>query len=134
MKKQFVAVCISICEYLGTIRWVAGGDGDQEDRSSKPAQANSFWDPILKKLITKKRTGGVAQSVGSEFKPQYLQKKKKIRPADTMRQSGANTYRLNHCQWTISKNSDLFVTRIQGGRLLSLVLGLSDKQITVSKV
>jgi hypothetical protein len=30
------------------------GGRDQEDHSSKPAQANSAQDPILKKLITKK--------------------------------------------------------------------------------
>jgi hypothetical protein len=43
---------------------------DQEDRSSKPTQANSSKDPILKKKITKKkRAGGVAQGEGPEFKP-----------------------------------------------------------------
>jgi hypothetical protein len=31
----------------------------------------------LKKPTTKKRAGGVAQSIGSEFKPQYRKKKKK---------------------------------------------------------
>jgi hypothetical protein len=30
------------------------GGRDQEDQGSKPAQANSLWDPILKKPITKK--------------------------------------------------------------------------------
>jgi hypothetical protein len=30
----------------------------------------------LKKPITKKRAGGVAQGVGPEFKPQYCKKKK----------------------------------------------------------
>jgi hypothetical protein len=42
------------------------GGRDQEDCSSKPAQANSSRDPILKKTITKKkkRAGGVAQCVG----------------------------------------------------------------------
>jgi hypothetical protein len=44
---------------------------DQKDFSSKSAQANSPCDPILKKPITKKRAGGVAQGVGHEFKPQY---------------------------------------------------------------
>jgi hypothetical protein len=34
--------------------------------------ANSSWDPIpLKKNPSQKRTGGVAQGIGSEFKPQY---------------------------------------------------------------
>jgi hypothetical protein len=42
---------------------------------SQPGQI--VWqDPILKTPITK-RTGGVAQGVGPEFKPQYCQKKKK---------------------------------------------------------
>jgi hypothetical protein len=49
------------------------GGKDQEDRSSKPA-----W-PYLKKPFTHthKKAGGVAQSVGPEFKHQYLKKKKK---------------------------------------------------------
>jgi hypothetical protein len=33
---------------------------DQEDHGSKPAQANSLWDPISKKIHHKKRAGGVA--------------------------------------------------------------------------
>jgi hypothetical protein len=39
----------------------------------KPAQVKSLPDPISKKSIThtKKRTGGVAQGVDPEFKPQY---------------------------------------------------------------
>jgi hypothetical protein len=41
----------------------------------KPAWANSSQDPISKKLI-KKRAGGVAQGVGSEFKPQYPKQNK----------------------------------------------------------
>jgi hypothetical protein len=49
------------------------GGRDQEDRRSKPAQANSFQDPISKNNATQKKTGGVAQGVGTEFKPQYLQ-------------------------------------------------------------
>jgi hypothetical protein len=47
------------------------GGRDHEDPASL---ANSLWDPILKKPITKKGCG-VAQSVGPELKPQ--QKKKK---------------------------------------------------------
>jgi hypothetical protein len=31
--------------------------------------------PYLEKLITRKRTGGVAQGVDPEFKPQYWKKK-----------------------------------------------------------
>jgi hypothetical protein len=45
------------------------GGRDQEDCGSKPAQANSSQDPVSKKL-TQKRTGGMAQEVGPEFKPQ----------------------------------------------------------------
>jgi hypothetical protein len=44
------------------------GGRDQEDYSSKPAQANSFLDPILKNIHHKKRAGRVAQGVGPEFK------------------------------------------------------------------
>jgi hypothetical protein len=33
--------------------------------------------PYLKKNPLQKRTGGVAQSVGPEYKPQYRKKKKK---------------------------------------------------------
>jgi hypothetical protein len=35
--------------------------------------------PYLEKTYHKNRTGGVAQGVGPEFKPQYRQKKKKKR-------------------------------------------------------
>jgi hypothetical protein len=65
------------------------GGRDQEDCGSKPAQANSSRDPISKKKKktktnhktkrkkkSQKRTGRVAQGVGSEFKPQYCQKNK----------------------------------------------------------
>jgi hypothetical protein len=47
---------------------------DQEDRSLKPARANSSRDPISK-ILTQKRAGGVAQGVDPEFKPQYHQNK-----------------------------------------------------------
>jgi hypothetical protein len=50
---------------------------DQEDQGSKPAQANNSRDFILKKTITRKRAGGVAQGVGPEFKPQYHKTNKK---------------------------------------------------------
>jgi hypothetical protein len=43
--------------------------GDQEDRGSKPAEANSSRDPILKNP-SQKRADGVAQGEGSEFKSQ----------------------------------------------------------------
>jgi hypothetical protein len=51
------------------------GGRDKEDCSSKPAQAKSLWDPILKKPITKKiGADGVAQGIGPEFNPQYSYK------------------------------------------------------------
>jgi hypothetical protein len=53
---------------------IYSGGRDQEDRVSKPAQANSLWDPIQKIPITK-RTGGAAQGEGAEFKPQHWKKK-----------------------------------------------------------
>jgi hypothetical protein len=47
------------------------GGRDQDDLGSKPAQANSSWDPILKKKnYHKKKAGGVAQGIGTEFIPQ----------------------------------------------------------------
>jgi hypothetical protein len=42
----------------------------QEERSSKPAQANSSRD-LISKMPNIKRAGVVAQGVGSEFKSQY---------------------------------------------------------------
>jgi hypothetical protein len=45
------------------------GGRNQEDRGSKPIQANSSQDPISKKTSSQKRAGGVAQGVGLEFKP-----------------------------------------------------------------
>jgi hypothetical protein len=42
---------------------------------SKPSWTNSLQDPMSKKK-SQKRAGGVAQGVGSEFKPQYCKKKK----------------------------------------------------------
>jgi hypothetical protein len=52
------------------------GAKDQEDRSSKSAWANSFWDPISKNP-SHKRADGVAQGIDPKFKPQYQKKKKK---------------------------------------------------------
>jgi hypothetical protein len=44
---------------------------DQEDRGLKPAQGKSSPHPILgKKNPSQKRTGGVVQGEGPEFKPQ----------------------------------------------------------------
>jgi hypothetical protein len=45
------------------------GGRDQEDLSSKPAQANSSRD-LSRKTLHKNRTGGVVQGEGPEFKPQ----------------------------------------------------------------
>jgi hypothetical protein len=45
------------------------GGRNQEDQDSKPAQANSSWDPISKKNLFQKKAGGVAQGVDPEFKP-----------------------------------------------------------------
>jgi hypothetical protein len=53
----------------------------QEDSGWKSAQENSLGDPILKKKITKKSAGGVAQGIGPEFKPQYSKEKKKKKDA-----------------------------------------------------
>jgi hypothetical protein len=50
------------------------GGRDPEGCDSKPTQANSSRDPISKKP-SQERAGGVAQSVGSEFKSQYWKKK-----------------------------------------------------------
>jgi hypothetical protein len=52
------------------------GGRDQEDSGSKPAQANSSRNPILK-IPTTKRAGRVAQGESPEFKPQYCKKEKK---------------------------------------------------------
>jgi hypothetical protein len=49
------------------------GGRDQEDCSSKPAQANSSRDPVSKNP-SQKRAGGVAQGEGPVFKPQYFNK------------------------------------------------------------
>jgi hypothetical protein len=56
------------------------GGRDQEDHDLKPVWANSSQDPVSKKnTITRKnkRTVGVAEGEGPEFKPQYHKKKKK---------------------------------------------------------
>jgi hypothetical protein len=44
---------------------------------SKPAQANSSRDPVLKNP-SHKRAGGVGQGVGPRFKPHYSKKEKKM--------------------------------------------------------
>jgi hypothetical protein len=71
---RFIFPCLKL--YTGH-RWLTpvilatSGGRDQEDRSLKPAQANSPQDPIWKKNLHKKRAGGVAQDVGPDFKSQY---------------------------------------------------------------
>jgi hypothetical protein len=49
------------------------GIRDQDDRSSKPAQANSSVRHYLDKTLHKKELV-VVQGVGPEFKPQYWKK------------------------------------------------------------
>jgi hypothetical protein len=56
------------------------GGRDQEDRSLKPAQANSSRNLILKNP-SQKRAGGLAQGEGPEFKPQYKQNKTETKRA-----------------------------------------------------
>jgi hypothetical protein len=53
------------------------GDRDWEDRSSKLVQADSSEETLSSKNCSQKRAGGVAQSVGPEFKPSTLKKTKK---------------------------------------------------------
>jgi hypothetical protein len=48
----------------------------------KPAWANGAQEHILKNTHHKKRAGGVTQSAGHEFKPQYHQKKIKVSYGD----------------------------------------------------
>jgi hypothetical protein len=55
------------------------GSRDQEDWDLKSAEANSSQDPISKNP-SQKRSGGMAQGVGPEFKPQYRKKKRKRDP------------------------------------------------------
>jgi hypothetical protein len=52
---------------------------DQEDGDSKPAQANSSQNPVLKKPITNKGVGGVAQGIGPEFQLQHHKERKEGR-------------------------------------------------------
>jgi hypothetical protein len=47
------------------------GGRNQDDHSSKPILGKQFAWPYPKKKNHKKRTGGLAQDVGPEFKPQY---------------------------------------------------------------
>jgi hypothetical protein len=52
------------------------GGRDQEDCSLKPAR-QIVGETLSQKNPLKKRAGGMAHSVGPEFKPQYHKKKKK---------------------------------------------------------
>jgi hypothetical protein len=72
---------LNILDYLPCLEIYLGSPGysggrDQEDHGWKPAGTDGSPDPILKKLITKKRAGGVSQGGGPEFKLQYQQKEK----------------------------------------------------------
>jgi hypothetical protein len=49
-------------------------------------------DPISKKTITKKKAGGVAQSVGLEFKTYTTKKKKDSQKHNKISQKGAKLY------------------------------------------
>jgi hypothetical protein len=53
---------------------LATQEADQEDLSSKPAQANRFARSYLKQKTITKRAGRVAQGVGPEFISQYHKK------------------------------------------------------------
>jgi hypothetical protein len=70
LKKSFLPGASGSCLYPYS------GGRDQDNCDSKPAQANSSQDPILKIPITK-NVGGVAQGEGPEFKPQCCKKKQK---------------------------------------------------------
>jgi hypothetical protein len=54
------------------------GGRDQDDYSSKPAQANISRDPISK-IPNANRAGGVAQGVSPAFKPWYHKNKTKTK-------------------------------------------------------
>jgi hypothetical protein len=66
-------------------KWVVSGScpnpnftgSRDQDCDLKPAWANNFQNPISKKNLShvKKRTDGMAQGVGPEFKPQYHKEK-----------------------------------------------------------
>jgi hypothetical protein len=53
------------------------GGRDQEDRGSKPVQANSSQDPISK-TPSQNRSGGVPQGEDPEFKAQYHRHTKSV--------------------------------------------------------
>jgi hypothetical protein len=60
---------------------ISSAGKDQEDRSSKPAQANSSRDPFLKKKKNpshKNMAGRMAHSEDPEFKPQYHKTKQNL--------------------------------------------------------
>jgi hypothetical protein len=69
-------VCRSFALVAHTYNTSYSGGRDQENHGSKPAQANTSRDPILKKK-SQKRDGGLAHCLGPEFKPQYCKKKRK---------------------------------------------------------
>jgi hypothetical protein len=68
-------MCVG-CQWLMPVVLATQGR-DQEDHGLKPARANSSWDLILKKPITKRRADEVAQGVGPEFKQQQQWQKER---------------------------------------------------------
>jgi hypothetical protein len=60
------------------------GGRDEEDCVSKPTQANRSQDSVLKKHPSRKRAGGVVQSVGLKFEPQYRKTNKQKTPKREM--------------------------------------------------
>jgi hypothetical protein len=64
----------TVCLLVHTYNPSDSGDKDHEDRSWKPARANSSQDPISKNPPQKK--AGVAPGEGPKFKPQYHKNKK----------------------------------------------------------
>jgi hypothetical protein len=80
----------------------------------KSAWANSLIDSILKKPITKKRAGGVAQGVGPAFKPQYCKQKKKKKEKKFSRSPRRMTQKfwLNLYSFSLKKQLERMLTVI----------------------
>jgi hypothetical protein len=90
------------------------GDRDQEDRDLKLAWANSSQDPISRKSITKKKkTGGVAQGIGPEFKSQYLKKEEKRGRVTEALEKGIGSEGISGLHM-LHQSSSLFVGRMLG--------------------
>jgi hypothetical protein len=80
MANKFMKECSSQVPVAHACNPSYSGGRDQEDQGSKPNPGKQFMTPYLEKNLHKKRAGGVAQDVGSEFKLQYYKKKKKKIP------------------------------------------------------